>query len=83
MKNLLLTMLAFIFAAMAPISFADSDDSALGKAAKAKVYTDADDDSALKKGATLKKTGDILSDEGDSAATKAVKLKALDSLSDQ
>lgn len=75
MKLILILPVAFSFIAT-PL-FAEEEDSTLKKAAKIKVYQEADDDSLLKKGAGLKATGEILSDEDDSGLKKATKMKVL------
>ena len=70
-------LIPFALALTAGSVLADEEDSTLKKAAKIKVYQEADDDSTLKKAAGLKATGEILQDEDDSTLKKATKMKVL------
>ena len=70
----ILLLLAVLVAFAAPPSFAGEADSALGKAARAKVVKEADD-SAAKNAVKAKAAAEIVTDEGESAAKKAAKLK--------
>lgn len=70
-------LIPFALALTAVPVLAEEEDSTLKKAAKLKVYQEADDDSTLKKAAGLKATGEILQDEDDSTLKKATKMKVL------